>query len=303
MPKSLVLYHANCFDGYTSAWCAWLKLGDTAEYQAINYGEAPPAMDDRDVYILDFSFPRDVLERLSQRAKSIVVLDHHKTAIFDLTREYHPGLTDIDEACKALGPIQIINRFGLGNRVLSVFCLDKSGARLAWEHFHGEREESPALVDYVEDRDLWTHKLPSSKAVNSYIRTHQFDFITWNRIANKLTTDDGLHEFKLKGAAILDNTEAATEALCKHAYTAVVDGHDVPCLNTSCLISEIGHRLCQGKPFSVTWFYDGQANLFRYSLRSSAEGLDVSAIAKRFGGGGHRNAAGFESKEMLACKL
>ena len=33
----------------------------------------------------------------------------------------------------------------------------------------------------------------------------------------------------------------------------------------------------------------------RVSLRSSIDELDVSAIARRFGGGGHRQAAGFSS--------
>jgi phosphoesterase RecJ-like protein len=36
------------------------------------------------------------------------------------------------------------------------------------------------------------------------------------------------------------------------------------------------------------------------SLRSSIDELDVSAIARRFGGGGHRQAAGFSSDDTLA---
>jgi bifunctional oligoribonuclease and PAP phosphatase NrnA len=38
----------------------------------------------------------------------------------------------------------------------------------------------------------------------------------------------------------------------------------------------------------------------RVSLRSSIDELDVSAIARRFGGGGHRQAAGFSSDAPLA---
>jgi bifunctional oligoribonuclease and PAP phosphatase NrnA len=36
------------------------------------------------------------------------------------------------------------------------------------------------------------------------------------------------------------------------------------------------------------------------SLRASIDELDVSAIARRFGGGGHRQAAGFSSDDPLA---
>jgi phosphoesterase RecJ-like protein len=42
------------------------------------------------------------------------------------------------------------------------------------------------------------------------------------------------------------------------------------------------------------------AQLHKGSLRSSIEELDVSAIARRFGGGGHRQAAGFSSDDTLA---
>lgn len=37
--KPLVLYHANCADGFGAAFAAWLKLGDEAEYVACSYGK------------------------------------------------------------------------------------------------------------------------------------------------------------------------------------------------------------------------------------------------------------------------
>ncbi len=62
-------------------------------------------------------------------------------------------------------------------------------------------------------------------------------------------------------------------------------------VSSSTLISDVGHELAKGRPFGVTWFErDGQRV---YSLRSVDGGLDVSEIAKSFGGGGHEHAAGF----------
>src|SRR5438067_591035 len=45
---------------------------------------------------------------------------------------------------------------------------------------------------------------------------------------------------------------------------------------------------------------DGQSPARRVSLRSSVDELDVSAIARGSGGGGHRQAAGFSSDASIA---
>ena len=88
--KPLVIYHANCTDGFGAAFAAWLKLGDEAEYLSMEHGKVKTPTDfdmkvslaakDNDVYILDFSFPREVMDALFKHAKRVVWLDHHKTA-------------------------------------------------------------------------------------------------------------------------------------------------------------------------------------------------------------------------------
>jgi len=75
----LILWHGGCFDGYTAAWIAERALGG-GELVAVNYGEPPPDVHGRQVFILDFSYPREVLLRMASQATSIVLLDHHHTA-------------------------------------------------------------------------------------------------------------------------------------------------------------------------------------------------------------------------------
>ena len=59
------------------------------------------------------------------------------------------------------------------------------------------------------------------------------------------------------------------------------------------LQSDVGHELAnQSGTFGLLWCID-KDNRCKCSLRSNGE-YDVSAIAKAFGGGGHRNAAGFQ---------
>ena len=82
--KPLVIYHANCADGFGAAFAAWLKLGDEAEYVPMQYGEQANKFDldvsHRDVYVLDFSFPKLTMDRLFATAKFVVWLDHHASS-------------------------------------------------------------------------------------------------------------------------------------------------------------------------------------------------------------------------------
>jgi len=67
MAKRLVIYHANCIDGYTSAWAAWRKYGDDAEYLPASYGDPAPDVTGRWVLVVDFSYPRDVMLKWTLR--------------------------------------------------------------------------------------------------------------------------------------------------------------------------------------------------------------------------------------------
>ena len=81
--SNLCIYHGNCADGFTSAWVVRKALGDI-EFHAGVYQTAPPDVKGKDVYLVDFSYKRDVLEALRDSAKSVTVLDHHKSAMADL---------------------------------------------------------------------------------------------------------------------------------------------------------------------------------------------------------------------------
>ena len=58
-------------------------------------------------------------------------------------------------------------------------------------------------------------------------------------------------------------------------------------------MSEIGAALSPKCDFAVIWFYDHDTRQVKVSLRAHHEDSDVSEIAKKYGGGGHRKAAGF----------
>jgi len=62
--KTQVLYHANCPDGFCAAWAAYTVFGDDAEYLPVQYGQDPPDVAGNRVYIVDFSYKREVMRRI-----------------------------------------------------------------------------------------------------------------------------------------------------------------------------------------------------------------------------------------------
>lgn len=270
----LVIYHANCWDGFCAAWIARKALGE-CDFHAAHYGTEPPDVDGRVVYLLDFSYPREVMDRLLTAARRTVVLDHHKTAQSALD-----GLH-----CPEVG-------------IDVVFDMNKSGARLTWLWFTMEgyalwtpdQPRAPWLVDYTEDRDLWRHALPDTENINAALRSYPLDFALWDEFADNV----GQREmFKREGEAIRRTERQMVETHVRHARVIDMDGYRVPVVNATVLFSEIAGELAKGQPFGACYFdrFDGKR---QWSLRSDGNGIDVSVIAKAHGGGGHVHAAGFE---------
>jgi nanoRNase/pAp phosphatase (c-di-AMP/oligoRNAs hydrolase) len=266
----LVVYHAGCHDGYCSAWLFRQAFPD-AEFLPAHYGDTPPDVGHRDVYLVDFTYPRDAIRRLISFNHKVTVLDHHATA-----PERVAGLTEPDGKFEA------------------VIDQTKSGARLAWEYLLDRRPgtvptECPWLVAFTEDRDLWRWALPFSREVNAALRSYPLDFDGWDRMHADRTPADLIPE----GRAILRREKQIVDSHVGFAREVTLAGHRVPCVNATVLTSEIAGELATGKPFGVCYF-DRADGMRIYSLRSRDGGVDVSQVAKSFGGGGHVRAAGFE---------
>lgn len=274
MSRPLILYHAQCADGFAAAWGAWRHFGDNADYLPVQYGQELPDVTERNVFILDFSYKRPVLLRMLVSANNIVIIDHHKTAEEEL--------------------------FSFQARGLFIrFDSSKSGGRLTWEHFHRDGP-APWLVAYTEDRDLWRWSLPNSREINAALASYPRDFQTWEQLAGADAGCKSWGSLIEQGTAILRYQQQQIEAVCAHARQADIAGHKVLAANTPIMQSEVAGKLAEGRAFGVAYFDRGDGKRV-YSLRSCNGGLDVSEIAKLFGGGGHRNAAGFERE--LPCAV
>src|SRR4051812_40401811 len=82
--RPLVIYHAGCKDGWTAAWIAHNAFEGDCDLVSAHHGHPPPDVAGRDVYVLDFSYKRPVMQDLLASAARVCVLDHHKTAQAEL---------------------------------------------------------------------------------------------------------------------------------------------------------------------------------------------------------------------------
>jgi oligoribonuclease NrnB/cAMP/cGMP phosphodiesterase (DHH superfamily) len=254
-----VIYHANCSDGFGAAWSAWKLLGSKAEYYAASHGQSPPDVCGRNVVILDFSYGNAVIKKMMSVSKSLIVIDHHKSAMIELH--------------------DIINTH---------FDMSQSGAMLAWNFFHPGKE-APKFIKYIEDRDLWKWELPYSKEFSAAFGMVPFEFEEFEKFEDDSVFDDAVK----RGSYILAYSKTVVKKVCEKAVLRKYEGQDVMVVNSSHWMSEIGARLSPDCDFAMIWFYDHEDQVIKVSLRAFHEHIDVSKISKKFGGGGHKKAAGF----------
>lgn len=274
----ICIYHANCDDGFAAAYAVWKRFGDGVKFIACQYGQDAPNVAGKDVLIVDFSFKADVMNDLADKARRIVVLDHHKTAEAELS-----GFLSLNSVG---GPFEKRHADRLVSGVGVCFDMEKSGCRLAWEYCFGS-DPMPDWFAAVEDRDLWRFALPSTKEICIAIRSMPRDFSIW----------DGFRASALmaNGVAIQRYVDMIVSNICDTAFEEEIAGHVVPVAACSYdFVSETAHQLLHRNPDApfaacVVRSHDGVT----YSLRSMDDRMDVSEIAKANGGGGHRNAAGF----------
>jgi len=256
----VVIYHANCTDGFGAAYAAWKCLGNRAAYYACKHGTIPPDVAGKNVVILDFSYGNELTKKMIEDANSLLVIDHHKSAMVELH--------------------DITN---------TRFDMTKSGAMLSWEFFHPGKEP-PKFIKYIQDRDLWIWELEYSKEFSAAFDMVPFEFEEFEKFEDDSVFDDACK----RGSYILAYSKTVVKKVCEKASSRKFDGKDVLVVNASHWMSEIGARLAPDCDFAMIWYWDHEENHTKVSLRAFHDTVDVSEISKKYGGGGHRKAAGFQ---------
>lgn len=290
--KPAVIYHSNCADGWCAAWVAYNALKEqqdaVATLHPANYGQAPPDLGVTDtVYIVDFSYPHGVLVEMAKDRK-VVVLDHHQTAM--------------DDICAALGwePEPGSNVPPPDWPYAAVLDVSRSGAGITWDYFHHGKPRLD-IVDYVEDRDLWRFALPESREVNAYLRTQPYALGAWDDFLQYCIT---VGDMARMGAGVLLHIDAYCRAAANHAYWCEMGDRQFPIVNVtyeSC--SEVADYLISHFGVDMAgYFFESGDGLWQYGFRSR-NGVTVHDHAQEFGGGGHPQASGCRSPQILHQRL
>ncbi len=270
--RRICFYHAGCPDGFGAAWAVWKAWGERAEYRPRGHSDALRADEHLgdEIVFADIAPSNASLRALAGVAGSLVVLDHHVSA-----RERYES------------DPQLVARVREGGHMVH-FDLDHSGAVLAWRHFHPE-EPLPPLLDYVQDMDLWRWKLPRSDEVNAALASHPRRFEVWDGLAAA-----GIERLAEEGVPLLRAQRLEVERALQTAHTITLRGRRVEAVNAVTHRSRIGHELAQREHFGLPCgaVYRLAGRRVDVSIYSVGE-FDVAQLAAEYGGGGHRNAAGF----------
>ncbi len=274
--KTLCLYH-NDADGRASAAIVRRALGKEITLCEMKYGDSLPleeVLDADHIIIVDFSLPREDMERLSAYHQ-LTWIDHHKTAIQELAdiSDQWPGVRDTNEAA----------------------CV------LTWGHFF-PNQCVPLTVKLVGDRDIWRWDHKETGAFNEglfQLNTNPHNDSLWKPL---LDDDQSLlneiieHGRALRGARL----KAIQSSTARYGYPVNFEGYRTLAINMRGS-GDLGEHI-RNHGYEVAYCYidnllDGELYTF-VSLYSDE--IDVAEIARRFGGGGHAGAAGFHFKRRTS---
>ena len=262
--KIMVIYHGECPDGFSGAWAAWKKFGDDAEYLPAYHGAPlPEGVEGKEIFLIDFVPDEATIKKLLADNISVFPIDHHATSEIKM---------------------ELFKDF--------VFDMSKSGAVLAWEYFH-RGEPVPLFLQYVQDRDIWRWQLPSSKEINAFTDLASMDFKTWDKLIKELGDPSQKSRLIKQGSLLLKYQDKEIEKIIEeNAEKVEFEGYQILAVNSVLFHSQIGNKLVNVlPPIGIVW-HRTKDNM-SVSLRSDGK-TDVSVIAKKYGGGGHKAASGFE---------
>lgn len=281
----IVIFHYPCQDGLASAWVAYnahKEKGLTVDLYPIAHGKPIDIgmFAGKRVICCDYAPSPEVLAELEHVVKSIQILDHHVTA-----------------------------QKALEGKSYAVFDMNRSGAGITWDWFYPDKS-MPDFIQMIQDRDIWKWVVPGSKEFTAGLFTmcSTIEYMDFNKLFwlfEQMYLDaTKVSWYKELGTIISTLTDNKARAIGDdHMGTItpfVFDGKLYRACVVNCfpdITSEAGNYISKSEQidFAVLWRYHNPSKDFYVSLRSTGD-IDVSAIAKSFGGGGHKNAAGFSTK-------
>ena len=264
----IIFYHADCIDGFTSAWVAWKKFGNKADYFPHFHDDVLPKLVGKEIYCLDITFPDKQMLQLMKDNKRVTAIDHHISRKEMTLATFEP-----------------------------LYALDHSGCVLSWQYFFGSKPV-PKFLLQIEDMDIWRHKIKGGRFLYMYLDLFDFNFVTWSKLIRDFEVLEKRKKMFATGEVLFKHESRAVDRTIQtNAKLVTFEGFSVYAINVTRSGSETGHRLAKLKPpFSIMW-REKKDGIVTVSLRGVGN-IDCSKIAKKYGGGGHKHSAAFRLKSL-----
>ena len=279
--KTFCVYHKADFDGQCAAAIIAQKFPD-AVLVPFDYGceiNTKQFINNKVIFVDCALQPFSLMESLALTC-DLTWIDHHKTAI----EEYEKSLVIYNDLCD----IGIIHAH---------VDIKFSGCELAWKWAFPETQ-MPEAVRLVGRYDIWDLSVPEAWVFQCGLRTLELDPLTGNGLKNwheVFGFHNWINELLKIGREIQKYSRNHNKDLCKSAFEANVAGLRCICLNVGRASSQVFESMWDKEKYdAMLAFCNVQNKFWKITLYTDKEGIDVGAVAKSMGGGGHKQAAGWQ---------
>ena len=238
---------------------------------------------DERVYFVDYSFKKDTVWQLTQilkKTSDVIWIDHHTSSL------------NLEEELPWVKEVEGIRQ-------------DKiSGAGLTYMYLYNcSFDNLPYYIKLVSDYDCWVYDFdPDTTYFKIGVDTKNFDALDdiWIELFDAKSIYAVVNNIIEIGKVIKGYIDQDNNYYRNHfSYESEIEGYKCLVVNRKSNSWVFGDKYNK-YPLVIVWVFDGKK--YTYSIFSSNKDIDCSKIAERFGGGGHRGAAGFSSDELLFKK-
>jgi oligoribonuclease NrnB/cAMP/cGMP phosphodiesterase (DHH superfamily) len=283
---TILIYYHDDNDGLCSAAVAanYYDRNEFAiKFVPINYGKESWNEEEIEaaekIWLVDFASDK-MDEFVKACGSKLIWIDHHKTAM-----EKFPDLWS-------------------SSNIPGIRSIEKAACVLTWEFTHPEDIPLPAAVAYIGDKDIWKFEYVETRAFSAgfSLMVKTPDDTVWDILLGSSSEyEDTVSRMISIGELLLEAQNYKLQKAFERGVDCTFHNWKAKLVNTTGNISELGEFIYKKPEYDIAIMWQAVEDTVVFSLRSDSgnpDSPDCAKIAQQYGGGGHRNAAGFQKKNM-----
>ena len=282
--RTILIYHHDDNDGCCAAAVAgnYYNRNEFAiKFVAINYGKESWTEEEIEaaekVWLVDFTSDK-MDEFVKACGSKLIWIDHHKTAM-----EKFPELWN-------------------STSIPGIRSIEKAACVLTWEYTHPEYILPPAAVAYIGDKDIWKFEYVETRAFSAgfSLMVKTPDDTVWDVLLSS-GYEDTVSKMIFIGELLLEAQGYKIQKAFERGVDCTFHNWKARLVNSTGNISELGEFIYKKPEYDLAIMWQAVENMVVFSLRSDSgnpDSPDCAEIAQQYGGGGHKNAAGFQKKNV-----